>query len=75
VLLPVNGYAACSLEENTEGPDEPLVFHEVIDFHALSSGIQLTEDEIPVTRMRRKANDELVRMLHRNFLLPAHLLV
>ena len=75
VFLAIYRDTASLTEEDTQRPDEPLILHQIINLHALSPGVQLAEDKVPVAGMGRKADNKLVRMLYRDILGPPHLLV
>jgi hypothetical protein len=49
-------------EQYSEGPEEPLLFHKEVGTKTFRSVIKLTNDEIPVARMRCKTDDVFVRV-------------
>lgn len=62
-LLTDHGDATQSLEQDAEGEEKPLLFHQEIALHASCTGIELSEDEVPVAGMGRQTDNILVGMV------------
>ena len=75
VLRAIDRYAAKMAEQNAQRPEKPFLFHQEVDFPSLGSGIQLTEQEIPVACVWSQANDVFVGMGCGHVFPPPHVFV
>jgi hypothetical protein len=60
-------------EDGSQGPEEPLFFHQEVALHALAFAIKLPDEKIPVAGMWCKADDVFVGVRFGHVDFPPHL--
>ena len=70
VSVSKHGYAAQPSEQRPERPEEPFFLHQEVDVQPFGTGIELSEDKVPVAGVGCETNNKFLRMGYRHAGLP-----
>lgn len=62
--------AAQSPEQRSERPEEPFFLHQEVDVQPFGTGIELSEDKVPIAGVGCETNNKFLRMGYRHVGLP-----
>lgn len=65
-----HGNAAQPSEQRSERPEEPFFLHQEVDVQPFGTGIELSEDKIPIAGVGGETNNKFFRMVYRHVGLP-----
>ena len=75
MLASPHRYASHLSEDRSQRPEEPFLLHQEVALDVLSSGVELSYQEVPVAGVWCKTDDVLLGKVDGYFLLPSHSLV
>ena len=70
VTVSKHGDAAQPSEQRSERPEEPFFLHQEVDVQPFGTGIELSEDKIPIAGVGCETNNKFLRMVYRHVGLP-----